>query len=83
LIVYETAGFPVPLDSLAQIKQDKIDNLRRTYGIVTKNIGCLITGPLLRAQSDYEVVTQSYLDRRNGTGWKHRMNQQIEEIRNN
>jgi hypothetical protein len=35
----------------------------------------------LRAQSEYEVLTEPYLDQRNGKDWKRRMNKQIEEIR--
>jgi hypothetical protein len=83
LIIYETAGFPVVGDSAAQAKDAKIDSLMRTYGLAHNNIGCVVTAPLLRAQSDYKVLTASYLEKRNGPGWKHRMDKQIEQIREN
>lgn len=82
LIIYETFGFPVSLDS-AHETEEKVDSLVRTYGITHNNIGCVITGPLLKAQSDYNALTEPYLDIRNGEGWKNRMQQQITQIRNN
>lgn len=81
LIIYEGAGLPMPLDSISQVKADKIDSLRAMYGIATSNIGCMISGPLLRAQSDYKELTQPFLDERNGKGWRQRMNREIAEIR--
>jgi hypothetical protein len=47
----------------------------------SRNIGCMVTAPLLKAQSEYEQLTAPFLDRRNGPGWKHRMELQIENIR--
>ncbi|TLV00392.1 hypothetical protein FEN17_12940 [Dyadobacter luticola] len=81
VIIYETAGFQIGLDPAQQAKEDKIDSLRRTYGITYNNTGCMITSVELRAQSDYEQLTEPYLDRRNGAGWRDRMNLEIEKIR--
>lgn len=53
----------------------------KTYGLESRNIGCMGTAPLLKVQSEYEQLTAPYLDRRNGSGWKHRMDIQIENIR--
>ncbi|KAA0993520.1 FEKKY domain-containing protein [Dyadobacter aurulentus] len=81
LIVYETFGFPIVLDSADRAQIAKIDSLRRSYGLESRNIGCMMTAPLLRAQSEYEKLTAPYLDRRNGPGWKQRMDTQIANIR--
>lgn len=81
LIIYESMGFPMSMDS--KIQEDKIDSIMGTYGIAYNFGGCVITGPLLKAQSDYKTITESYLDKRNGKGWRERMNRQIAEIRNN
>jgi hypothetical protein len=81
LIVYETAGLSISSGLVEQIKEDKIDSLMRTYGTESRNIGCMVTAPLLKAQSEYEQLTAPFLDRRNGPGWKHRMELQIENIR--
>jgi hypothetical protein len=81
LIAYETAGLQISSSPAEQIKLDKIDSLMRTYGLESQNIGCMITGPLLKAQAEYEQLTTPYLDRRNGPGWRRRMSMQIENIR--
>jgi hypothetical protein len=80
LIIHETLGFPIP-HSAGQAEEDRIDSLMNTYGLARRNMGCMVSGPLLRAQSEYEVLTEPYLDQRNGKDWKRRMNKQIEEIR--
>ena len=64
LIVYETAGLSISSGLVEQIKEDKIDSLMRTYGIESRNIGCMVTAPLLKAQSEYEQLTAPFLDRR-------------------
>lgn len=81
LIVYETAGLQIASGPAEQMKEDKIDSLMRTYGLESRSIGCMVTAPLLKAQSEYEKLTRPFLDRRNGPGWKHRMKLQIENIR--
>lgn len=81
VIVYETAGLPISLSPTEQIKEDKIDSLMKTYGIESRNVGCMVTAPLLKAQSEYEQLTAPFLDRRNGPGWKYRMELQIKNIR--
>ncbi len=81
LIAYETAGMPILLDSVVQAREDKIDSLRRSYGLATRNMGCLITAPLLKAQDEYKLLTAPYLNRRNGLGWQQRMDEQIKSIR--
>jgi hypothetical protein len=80
LIIHETIGFPIP-DSAGQVEEDQIDSLMNTYGLARRNMGCMGSGALWRAQSDYEALTEPYLDQRNGKDWKRRMNKQIEEIR--
>ena len=81
VIIYETAGFEISLDSVQELKVAKIDSLSRTYGITYHNTGCMTSAPMLRAQRDYEQLAESYLDRRNGAGWRDRMNMQIEKIK--
>jgi hypothetical protein len=81
LIVYETVGLPISLGPTEQMKEGKIDSLMKTYGLESRNIGCMVTAPLLKAQSEYEQLTARYLDQRNGPGWKHRMDIQIENIK--
>ncbi|WP_143061689.1 hypothetical protein [Dyadobacter sp. SG02] len=81
LIVYETAGLPISSGRAEQIKGHKIDSLMKTYGLESRNTGCMVTAPLLKAQSEYERLTEPFLDLRNGPGWKHRMKLQIENIR--
>ncbi|TDE14792.1 FEKKY domain-containing protein [Dyadobacter psychrotolerans] len=81
LITYETAGLPWLLDSAAEARDKKVDSIMLTYGIARRNAGCIVSGPLLRAQSYYEQLTASYLDQRNGPAWEHRMNRQIDKVR--
>ena len=81
VIVYETTGLPISLSPTEQIKEDKIDSLMRTYGVESRNTGCMVTAPLLKAQSEYEQLTAPFLDQRNGPGWKYRMELQIENLR--
>lgn len=59
----------------------KIDSVRRTFGLSYKNSGCIVSAAITKAQEEYERLTKPYLDKRNGLGWKERMDQQIQTIR--
>ena len=59
----------------------EMDSIRRTYGLSYKNSGCIVSAALIKAQKEYERLTEPYLEKRNGPGWEKRMEQQIEAIR--
>lgn len=70
------------LPSLQEQKmRAEIDSIRRTYGLLYRNSGCIVSAALIKAQEEYERLTKPYLDKRNGLGWEMRMEQQIEEVR--
>ena len=80
-IEIEYAGGLELADEREQKMGDEIDSVRRTYGLSYRNSGCIVSAALIKAQEEYERLTKSYLDKRNGPGWEERMNGQIEAIR--
>ena len=61
---------------------DEIDSLRRSYGFVYRNSGCVYSKELIKAQEKYVDITKPYLDKRNGPGWESKLEKQIEQIKN-
>lgn len=60
--------------------QNKIDNIRRKFGIRYFNTGCTVDLIDLEGQQKYEETVKPYLEKRNGKGWEEAMNQEIENL---
>lgn len=48
-----------------------------------KNLGCTIMPELTKATKEYEKITEVYLTKRNGKGWKAIMENEIQQINKN
>jgi len=73
-------GLEIPNEQELRMRS-ALDSVRKLYGFSYKNSGCIISSDLIMAQEEYERLTRPYLDKRNGSGWEKRMEQQIEEVR--
>ncbi len=81
IVIDYAGGLELP-DEREQEMHEKIDSVRRTYGLSYRNSGCILSAALVKAQEEYERLTKPYLNKRNGPDWEERMNEQIEAIRN-
>jgi len=64
-------------------KQKQIEIVRLKYGLHPKNLGCTISDELTKAQEEYIKLTDVYLNKRNGKGWRETMEKQIDSIKKN
>lgn len=78
LIVSRYSGFALPPSD--EKKARLIHNIYRKYGIVLKNTGCIIEKTDNKAQEKYTELTDAYLEKRNGKGWKDKMKKEIDEV---
>ncbi|WP_281231349.1 hypothetical protein [Flavobacterium gelatinilyticum] len=59
-------------------KEHKRDSVYKKYGLFLRNEGCVIGDKKLNeAISAYHKITDSYLENRNGKGWKEKMEQEL------
>lgn len=78
-VMYRFAGgFSIPEYDLKT--QDKIDSIRRKFGISYFNTGCTVDLIDLEGQQKYEETVKSYLEKRNGKGWEEKMTKEIENL---
>ena len=49
--------------------------IRNKYGFSIRYTGCDVTGV-----KEHNAVIETYLEKRNGTGWREKMNKELEEI---
>ncbi|MFV0391266.1 MAG: hypothetical protein ACK5KP_05200 [Paludibacteraceae bacterium] len=59
---------------------NKIDSITKGFGVKLISSGDdMYDGPLIeKAKDKYDEITNSYLDKRNGTDWKQRMDKELE-----
>jgi hypothetical protein len=70
-----------PHDSLEALKNNKRVNIYKKYGLFRKNLGCTTGNKELdHAVKEYHKITDSYLEGRNGKGWKEKMEQELSNI---
>lgn len=60
---------------------EKIDSIRKNYGIIIDNTGCQVDLIEKEGQIKYEEIVTPYLEKRNGKGWEKRMRNEIEIIK--
>ncbi len=75
-IVYETFGLPIMSKDVIEI-----DSLYATYGIKFANQGCTLDFARMKANEEYEKQVESYLEKRNGIGWKQKLEAQVDAIK--
>ena len=72
LVEFEYFGFP----DRRIIKEEnfsKIDSIAKGFGVKLIPVSDLYDGPLIeKAKDKYDEITNSYLDKRNGIGWRKR-----------
>jgi len=60
--------------------QNKIDSIRKKFGISYFNTGCIVDVIDIEGQQKYKETVKSYLEKRNGKGWEEKMNKEIENL---
>lgn len=60
---------------------DKIDRIRKKFGVNYQNTGCIIDAIDSEGQKKYEETVKPYLDKRNEKGWEERMDKEIEKLK--
>lgn len=71
-----SGGFSIPEYDAETL--DKIDNIRKKFGISYENTGCTIDAIDWEGQKKYEETVKPYLEKRNGKGWEEKMNKEID-----
>jgi len=62
-------------------REHKRDSVYKKYGLFLKNQGCVIGDKRLdEAINAYHKITDSYLENRNGKGWKEKMEQELSKF---
>ena len=82
----KTFGFGLPLppkNEVQKIKKVKTDSILKIYGLKVKNLGCTIMPELTKATEEYTKITEVYLTKRNGKGWRMKMENEIRKINKN
>lgn len=59
----------------------KVDSIQKNYGVKYKNTGCIIDPVESNAQEKYEEAVMPYLEKRNGKGWKTKMDGEIGKMK--
>ena len=72
-------GLPVP--EYDKNTYDKIDSIRKKYGIIYFNTGCIVDYKAIEAQKKYEIIVKPYLEKRNGKNWEAKMNDEIQKVK--
>ena len=60
--------------------QNKIDSIRKKFGISYFNTGCTVDVIDIEGQQKYKETVKPYLEKRNGKGWEEKMNKEIENL---
>jgi hypothetical protein len=72
-------GFSIPAyDKQTSIR---IDSITEKYGLISQNTGCTFDPIDIKAQEKYNELTDHYLEKRNGKGWKERMKREIGDLK--
>lgn len=79
-ITYKLAGgLQLPLYSLQN--QNRIDSIRKKYGVKYSNTGCIVDLIESQAQEKYSETVKPYLEKRNGKNWEDRMQTEIDRVK--
>ena len=79
-VTYEYAGgLQIPMYS--QKNENRIDNIRKKYGLKYKNTGCIVDLIEIQAQEKYSETVKPYLEKRNGKNWEYKMQIEIDRIK--
>jgi hypothetical protein len=79
-VTYRFAGgFSFPVYDAETL--DKIDSIRKKYGISYENTCCIVDAIDKEGQKKYEETVKPYLDKRNGKGWEEKMNREIDNLK--
>ena len=77
-------GLQLPPKNKAQeVEKIKSDSILKIYGITIKNLGCTIMPELTKATEEYKKVTEVYLAKRNGKGWRVKMKRELQKVNKN
>ncbi|MEC3875496.1 FEKKY domain-containing protein [Chryseobacterium salviniae] len=60
--------------------RNKIDSIRKKFGISYFNTGCTVDVIDIEGQQKYKETVKPYLEKRNGKGWEEKMNREIENL---
>ncbi|MFY7815507.1 MAG: hypothetical protein ACOVRK_10015, partial [Chryseobacterium taeanense] len=74
-----SGGFSIPEYDAETL--NKIDSIRKKYGINYENTGCTVDAIDMEGQKRYEETVKPYLDKRNGKGWAEKMNREIDNLK--
>ena len=72
-----------PKNKTQEIEKTKSDSILKIYGITIKNLGCTIMPELTKATEEYNKVTEIYLTKRNGKGWRAKMRKELQKVNKN
>ena len=82
----KTFGFGLllpPKNEVEEIEKLKTDSILKVYGLTVKNLGCTIMPELTKVTEEYEKITETYLTKRNGKGWRIKMENEIRKVNKN
>ena len=79
-VTYKFAG-GLQLPTYSQKNENRIDSIRKKYGIKYINTGCIVDLVEIQAQEKYSETVKSYLEKRNGKNWEYKMQTEIENIK--
>jgi len=79
-VTYKFAG-GLQLPMHTQKNENRIDSIRKKYGIKYKNTGCIVDLIEIQAQEKYSETVKPYLEKRNGKNWEYKMQKEIELIK--
>lgn len=74
-----SGGFSIPVYDAETL--NKIDSIRKKFGISYENTGCTIDAIDMEGQKKYEETVKPYLEKRNGKGWEERMDREISNLK--
>lgn len=78
-IVFKSYGLPMPMYDRETYR--KIDSIRNSYGIHSKNTGCTVDYIENEGRRKYEEIVTPYLEKRNGKDWNKRMLNDIDKLK--
>lgn len=80
-VKYFSQGLLLPsrTESEKLIKND-IKKILKNYGLNHRSLGCTVMPQVTKAKNEYIRITDIYLNKRNGNGWRIKMKKQIDSI---
>ncbi|GAA6769103.1 hypothetical protein AAFH68_50670 [Flavobacterium sp. CGRL1] len=67
----------------AQMNQKLRKKIMNQYGLYELNLGCMIDKQTSLLSKEYKKATNPYLEKRNGKGWRERMEKELDSIAEN